>query len=135
MRSFPTSLSQPMPNHLVKVLAMVIVLACACGNAQSRAADPSDDGTLAAAQNSPAYKFVKVWKLALPLHAEYRTIAMMFYIPPLSPVVSTIEEGLIRLDISPERIDFELMIIENTGYPGYFLIVEDFITDSLNFVR
>jgi len=29
-----------------------------------------------------------------------------------------------------ERIDFELMIIENTGYPGYFLIVEDFINEA-----
>lgn len=26
-----------------------------------------------------------------------------------------------------ERLDFELKVIENTGYPGYFLIVEDFI--------
>ena len=26
-----------------------------------------------------------------------------------------------------ERIDFELQVIENTGYPGYFLIVQDFI--------
>ena len=25
------------------------------------------------------------------------------------------------------RLDFELSVIENTGYPGYFLIVEDFI--------
>ncbi|UZO81520.1 DNA polymerase III subunit alpha [Aquimarina sp. ERC-38] len=33
-------------------------------------------------------------------------------------------------EITPEiteRIDFELSVIENTGYPGYFLIVEDFI--------
>ncbi|VAW16670.1 DEDDh 3'-5' exonuclease domain / DNA polymerase III alpha subunit, partial [hydrothermal vent metagenome] len=29
-----------------------------------------------------------------------------------------------------ERLDFELMIIENTGYPGYFLIVEDFISEA-----
>ena len=29
-----------------------------------------------------------------------------------------------------ERLDFELMIIENTGYPGYFLIVEDFINEA-----
>ena len=29
-----------------------------------------------------------------------------------------------------ERLDFELMIIENTGYPGYFLIVEDFIREA-----
>ena len=26
-----------------------------------------------------------------------------------------------------ERIDFELDVIANTGYPGYFLIVQDFI--------
>ena len=25
-----------------------------------------------------------------------------------------------------ERIDFELSVIANTGYPGYFLIVQDF---------
>ena len=33
-------------------------------------------------------------------------------------------------EITPEikeRLDFELDVIENTGYPGYFLIVEDFI--------
>ncbi|WP_396194460.1 DNA polymerase III subunit alpha [Flavobacterium sp.] len=33
-------------------------------------------------------------------------------------------------DITPEiqeRLDFELKTIENTGYPGYFLIVQDFI--------
>ncbi len=29
-----------------------------------------------------------------------------------------------------ERLDFELMIIEKTGYPGYFLIVEDFISEA-----
>ncbi|HET8753600.1 MAG TPA: DNA polymerase III subunit alpha, partial [Salinimicrobium sp.] len=28
------------------------------------------------------------------------------------------------------RIDFELSVIENTGYPGYFLIVEDFIREA-----
>ena len=31
-----------------------------------------------------------------------------------------------------ERIDFELAVIENTGYPGYFLIVEDFIREARN---
>ena len=33
-------------------------------------------------------------------------------------------------EITPEiteRLNFELSVIENTGYPGYFLIVEDFI--------
>nr|WP_299174820.1 DNA polymerase III subunit alpha [uncultured Allomuricauda sp.] len=31
-----------------------------------------------------------------------------------------------------ERIDFELGTIENSGYPGYFLIVEDFIREARN---
>ena len=31
-----------------------------------------------------------------------------------------------------ERIDFELGVIENTGYPGYFLIVQDFIAAARN---
>ena len=29
-----------------------------------------------------------------------------------------------------ERLDFELMTIENTGYPGYFLIVQDFTREA-----
>lgn len=29
-----------------------------------------------------------------------------------------------------ERLDFELSVIENTGYPGYFLIVQDFIAEA-----
>ena len=33
--------------------------------------------------------------------------------------------GEITKEIS-ERLDFELTTIENTGYPGYFLIVQDF---------
>ncbi len=43
----------------------------------------------------------------------------------------TYEGAKIRYkEITPqikERIDFELQTIENTGYPGYFLIVQDFI--------
>ncbi len=67
-----------------------------------------DSGWIQSARRSPAWKFVKEWGLALPLHAEFRTVAMMFYIPPLSPVVSTIERNLTRLDLPTERVDFEL---------------------------
>lgn len=38
-------------------------------------------------------------------------------------------------EITPEideRLDFELKVIEKTGYPGYFLIVEDFIRAARN---
>ncbi len=40
-----------------------------------------------AAQKSPVYRFVKEWGLALPLHPEFRTLPMLFYIPPLLPVL------------------------------------------------
>ncbi|NDI97884.1 DNA polymerase III subunit alpha [Flavobacterium sp. LaA7.5] len=35
-------------------------------------------------------------------------------------------------DAIKERLDFELKTIENTGYPGYFLIVQDFIAEARN---
>jgi nitrate reductase beta subunit len=38
-----------------------------------------------AAQKSPAYKLMKEWKIAFPLHPEYRTLPMVWYIPPMSP--------------------------------------------------
>ncbi|MEL6969774.1 MAG: DNA polymerase III subunit alpha [Bacteroidota bacterium] len=37
--------------------------------------------------------------------------------------------GTITPEIS-ERLDFELKVIENSGYPGYFLIVQDFTTTA-----
>jgi nitrate reductase beta subunit len=48
------------------------------------------DSTIHAAQCSPAYKFVKEWGLALPLHPEFRTLPMLFYVPPLLPVMATV---------------------------------------------
>src|SRR6185312_12211734 len=47
------------------------------------------DKVLESAQKSPVYKFVKQWKLALPLHPEFRTLPMLFYVPPLLPVVGS----------------------------------------------
>jgi len=35
---------------------------------------------------------VKEWGLALPLHAEFRTLPMLFYVPPLLPVMATVKE-------------------------------------------
>jgi nitrate reductase beta subunit len=46
-----------------------------------------------AAQRSPVYQFVKVWKLALPPHVEFRTLPMLFYVPPMSPVMAARDEG------------------------------------------
>jgi len=49
-----------------------------------------DQGVIDAAQRSPVYKFVKEWEIALPLHAEYRTMPMLFYVPPLLPVMGSL---------------------------------------------
>jgi nitrate reductase beta subunit len=51
------------------------------------------DSTIKAAQDSPAYKFVKTWGLALPLHPEYRTLPMLFYVPPLLPVMASVSQA------------------------------------------
>ena len=50
------------------------------------------DSTIAAAQTSPVYKFVKVWGLGLPLHSEFRTLPMLFYVPPLLPVMASLSD-------------------------------------------
>ncbi|SUG14913.1 respiratory nitrate reductase 1 subunit beta [Salmonella enterica subsp. arizonae] len=46
-----------------------------------------------AAQQSPVYKMAMDWKLALPLHPEYRTLPMVWYVPPLSPIQSAADAG------------------------------------------
>jgi len=43
---------------------------------------------LDAAASSPVYALVKEFGLALPLHPEFRTMPMTYYIPSLSPVLS-----------------------------------------------
>lgn len=50
---------------------------------------------LDAAQKSPVYKMAMEWKVAFPLHPEYRTLPMVWYIPPLSPIQAAMENGLI----------------------------------------
>ncbi|MCP3927729.1 MAG: nitrate reductase subunit beta [Bacteroidetes bacterium] len=50
------------------------------------------DSTIKSAQDSPTYKFVKEWGMALPLHAEFRTLPMLFYVPPLLPVMATLSQ-------------------------------------------
>ena len=54
------------------------------------------DSVIEAAQMSPVYQFVKVWKIALPPHVEYRTMPMLFYVPPMSPVMSNRTNGVIE---------------------------------------
>lgn len=42
---------------------------------------------LDAARRSPVYALAKKYRVALPLHPEYRTMPMVWYVPPLSPIV------------------------------------------------
>jgi nitrate reductase beta subunit len=44
------------------------------------------------ARRSPVYLLAKRFRVALPLHPEYRTMPMVWYIPPLSPVVDALSE-------------------------------------------
>ncbi len=60
--------------------------------AAAKASGIADDVILSA-QKSPVYKFVKEWRLAMPLHPEFRTLPMLFYVPPLLPVVGKVENG------------------------------------------
>ncbi|MDN5820064.1 MAG: nitrate reductase subunit beta [Brachybacterium sp.] len=46
-----------------------------------------------AAQNSPIFKLIKEYEVALPLHPEYRTLPMVWYIPPLSPMVDSVADS------------------------------------------
>ncbi len=51
------------------------------------------DNWIKAAQQSPVYMMAMEWKVALPLHPEYRTLPMVWYIPPLSPIQSAVQAG------------------------------------------
>ncbi|HBW1333928.1 TPA: nitrate reductase subunit beta, partial [Klebsiella pneumoniae] len=55
--------------------------------------DGVPQGVIEAAQQSPVYKMAMDWKLALPLHPEYRTLPMVWYVPPLSPIQSAADAG------------------------------------------
>ena len=74
------------------------------------------DAVVESAQRSPAWKWVKEWKLALPIHVEYRTFPMLFYVPPLLPVMSTVDG-----DIVDNEIDTLFGDIEKTRAPIQYL--------------
>ncbi|MFC8502587.1 nitrate reductase subunit beta [Pedococcus sp. NPDC057267] len=45
-----------------------------------------------AARRSPVHALISRYEVALPLHPEYRTMPMVWYIPPLSPVVDVVRD-------------------------------------------
>lgn len=60
--------------------------------------DGVPDSWLDAAKKSPVYKMAMDWKVAFPLHPEYRTLPMVWYIPPLSPIQNAFAQGKIEGD-------------------------------------
>jgi nitrate reductase / nitrite oxidoreductase, beta subunit len=65
--------------------------------AQARA-DGVPEAWIDAARKSPVYKMAMEWKVAFPLHPEYRTLPMVWYVPPLSPIQSAASLGAIEHD-------------------------------------
>ncbi|MGD9489026.1 MAG: nitrate reductase subunit beta [Calditrichaceae bacterium] len=53
---------------------------------------------LKAAAKSPVYKMAIDWKIAFPLHPEYRTLPMVWYVPPLSPIQSAADSGALGVN-------------------------------------
>jgi nitrate reductase beta subunit len=55
--------------------------------------DGIPESWMEAARKSPIYKQAVEWKVAFPLHPEFRTLPMVWYVPPLSPIQSHIDQG------------------------------------------
>lgn len=63
------------------------------------------DAWIKGAQESPVYKMAMDWKVALPLHPEYRTLPMVWYVPPLSPIQNAVEAGAISSNHGMPDVD------------------------------
>lgn len=75
-----------------------------------------------AAQKSPVYKFVKEWGIALPLHPEFRTVPMLFYVPPMLPVLAKTRDGNYEVDqTGPDGLAPMLSALEKARVPIKFM--------------
>jgi nitrate reductase / nitrite oxidoreductase, beta subunit len=92
--------------------------------------DPQDPGVQAAAeaagiphdwieaaQRSPVYELAVRHRVALPLHPEYRTLPMVWYIPPLSPVADVVHAA----GYDPDRPDNVFATIDALRIPIDYL--------------
>ena len=60
--------------------------------------DGVPENWLESARRSPIWKMAMEWKIAFPLHPEYRTLPMVWYVPPLSPISSAANAGQISVN-------------------------------------
>ncbi|MER5323441.1 nitrate reductase subunit beta [Streptosporangium roseum] len=58
--------------------------------AEAAARSGIPDDWMEAARRSPIHDLIMKYRIALPLHPEYRTMPMVWYVPPLSPVVDAL---------------------------------------------
>ncbi len=68
-------------------------------------ADGIPEDWIKAARESPIWKMAMEWKVAFPLHPEYRTLPMVWYIPPLSPIQNAAEAGKIGMENDMPKVD------------------------------
>jgi nitrate reductase beta subunit len=76
--------------------------------------DGVPDNWLEAAKLSPVYRMAMDWKVAFPLHPEFRTLPMVWYIPPLSPISAAANSGALGAngeipDVSQLRIPLKYL--------------------------
>ncbi len=87
------------------------------------------ESMIESARKSPVYQFVKVWKMALPAHVEYRTLPMLFYVPPMSPVMATQKDKTVEHvsdnlfhDIEDSRVPLKFLAnLFGAGHEGKLL--------------
>ncbi len=91
--------------------------------AAARASGVSEQ-VLDAARRSPVWRFVKEWGLALPLHPEFRTVPMLFYVPPLLPALAGPVEGERGFFTSLERARLPLRYLAGLFGGGNAAVVE-----------
>jgi nitrate reductase beta subunit len=84
--------STPDPKHLLDAqLRVFLDPEDPAVRAQARKDGIAEDW-VDAARRSPVYALAMRYRVALPLHPEFRTLPMVWYVPPLSPVMSGLEE-------------------------------------------
>lgn len=80
------------------------------------------DAWLDACRRSPVLRMVKDWKIALPLHPEFRTLPSLFYVPPESPVRTAAGDGHLDMvdgaGVLPDLDQFRIPIRFLTGLFG-----------------
>ncbi len=79
-------------------------------------ADGIHDNWIKAAQKSPVWKMAMDWQIAFPIHPEFRTLPMMWYVPPLSPVQTHIDQGNL-----PTEADGCIPKVESLRFPAKYL--------------